>query len=94
LNKKILVKFELDCGRCGEIESLFVATKKDLQKLDGKMLHFNEVLGKHSFVEHLCKESDFKIVSNDEDKINWLVSILGEQISGITLIEHLAEPIL
>lgn len=89
MNKKILVKFELDCGRCGEIDSFFVSTQEEIDSFIGATFHFNEIVGKHSFVEHVATYSDFNIVSKDEEKVEWLISILGSHLSGVYLKEHI-----
>ena len=90
MTKKLLVKFELDCGRQGSIESLFITTKKELKKLINQNMDFYEIVGKHSHVEHFSTEEDFLIMSEDQDKISNIASLLGTHISGVELDTHLA----
>ena len=45
-----IYKFNLDCGRNGGLEGVFVASKEDVSKIMGKEVYYGEVLGKHSEV--------------------------------------------
>jgi len=78
-----LYKFFWDCGRMGEIDGLFVADDKTVAETIGKELYFGEVLGKHSEIYGTLKKKDLTIISEDQEKINWLVDTLqGYSISG------------
>jgi hypothetical protein len=54
---KILVKFYWDCGRNGDVEGLFITTKKELKYAIGKQIYFGEILGKHSEVYGILKKN-------------------------------------
>ena len=43
---KKLYSFELDWGRMGSLEGLFIAEEKDVKDIIGKNVQFGEVLGK------------------------------------------------
>jgi hypothetical protein len=60
-----LYKFHLDYGRMGCIEGTFVCTEDALQILIGKELQFGEVLGKHSDVNAVLRESDLIHLTDD-----------------------------
>ena len=78
-----LYKFFWDCGRMGEMDGLFVADDKDVTETIGKELYFGEVLGKHSEVCGTLEEKDITIISEDQEKIGWLVDTLQSySISG------------
>jgi hypothetical protein len=89
LTKNLLIKFELECGRQGTIESCFITTEKELEHLIDKNMEFYEVLGKHSYIEHKSTREDFVIVSEDQDKISVMAQMLGCHISGIELEEYI-----
>lgn len=87
--KKILVKFRWDCGRQGKLEGLFVCTEEDRQKLIGKHVYFGEVLGKHSEIAGTIEESELTVLSEDQEKINWLTSVTGCNVSGRNPFDYL-----
>jgi len=86
-----LYQFYWDCGRQGNLDGLFVAEDKELQSAIGKELYFGEVLGKHSEVYGTLEDNDISVVSEDQEKIEWLVSILGTSISGFNPLEYIQE---
>ena len=86
-----LYSFFVDCGRSGDLEGLFLATEEELQSIIGTKIWFGEVLGKHSEVQLVMKESYFSIVSDDADKIEWLESVLGNTISGFNPFDFINE---
>jgi hypothetical protein len=65
-NMNILYRFNWDCGRCGEIEGLFVADSEDIKKAMGREIYFGEILGKHSEIEGTLTEDDLAIVTDDQ----------------------------
>jgi len=78
-----LYKFFWDCGRMGEMEGLFVADDKIVADTIGKELYFGEVLGKHSEIYGTLKKKDLTIISEDQEKINWLAdTVQSYSISG------------
>lgn len=77
-----LYSFCWDCGRMGNLDGLFVAEESEVAKILGKDVYFGEVLGKHSEIYGTIDEEDITVVSDDQEKIEWLVGILGTNISG------------
>lgn len=86
-----LYSFHWDCGRSGDLDGLFVAEEDQIESAIGKRLYFGEVLGKHSEVEGILEASDLEEVSSEQDKITWLVDLLGTSISGFNPLEYLTE---
>lgn len=91
MTKLILVRYEVDFGRMGDLYGLFVTTLPQLQATYGKNVYWGEVLGKHSEVEHELDQSDYTIISDDQSFLKKLVEILGNDISGFNPITRLAE---
>ena len=80
---KVLVKFNLDYGRMGNLDGLFVTDIEELDRLYGKEVYFGEVLGKHSEVYATMKADQFTVKSDDAAFIDKLVDIIGsDTISG------------
>jgi hypothetical protein len=81
--KRVLAKFNWDCGRQGSVNSLFVTTENELAELVGQTIYFGEVLGKHSDISGTLEADDVKVVSEDQEFITKLVEIIGsDTISG------------
>lgn len=74
--------FFWDCCRMGDVKGLFISTQKQVDKLLGKEIYFGEILGKHSEVSGTIDEGDITLVSSDQDKVNWLLELLGYTVSG------------
>lgn len=86
---KKLYRFFWDCGRMGELESLFVAEEEDFEKCVGIPAYFGEVLGKHSEIEGTLDRSDFEVKSEDQEFIDKLVEIIGSNtISGMNPLNY------
>lgn len=86
-----LYSFYWDCGRSGNLEGLFIAEESEVDKILGKEVYFGEVLGKHSEVSGIISELDIEVISEDQEKIEWLVSILGKDISGYNPLNYYEE---
>lgn len=88
-----LYSFHWDCVNSGDLDGLFVAEEDQVESAIGKRLYFGEVLGKHSDVEGngILEASDLEEVSSEQDKITWLVDLLGTSISGFNPLEYLVE---
>lgn len=86
-----LYNYFLDCGRMGSVEGLFIATDEMINNALGKTVYFGEILGKHSEVSDTLKLEDLKVLSDDQDKINWLAEIvgLGSTISGYNPLDYI-----
>lgn len=63
--KECLWKFYWDCGRQGDVEGLFKATKEEVQNAIGKEACFGEILGKHSDIYGTIEEGEIQLVSDN-----------------------------
>lgn len=88
---KKLVSINIDCGRMGSLNALEIYDDQDWLDLEkaqelGLSFHESDTLGKHSEFEiHLSgfDEGEFQVVSEEQDKIEWLQSLFGRKdISG------------
>lgn len=87
-----LWKFKWDCGRMGYVRGLFVCTQAELDTALGREVYFGEILGKHSEIYGTLGEEDLTLVSEDQEKIQWLVEVIGSPtISGYNPLEYLPE---
>ena len=62
---KCLWNFYWDCGRQGCIDSIFKATKEEVEAAYGKTIYFGEILGKHSEIFGELEECDIKLISDN-----------------------------
>lgn len=87
----LLVRFNWDCGRMGDLDGLFVATRQELDDIDGKHVYFGEVLGKHSEVYgDINLENDFVIVTDDQDFMKKFTEYVGTgTISGYNPFDYI-----
>ena len=60
-----LWRFYWDCGRQGEVEGIFKATKEEVDNAIGKDVYFGEILGKHSEVYGTIEEGEITLESDD-----------------------------
>ena len=69
--KKAVFKFEMDYGRMGELEGVFISTVKEVDALieSGYEVYFGEALGKHSEVYGKMSEDEIFLVSEDENVV-------------------------
>lgn len=90
---KQLYRFNLDCGRMGDLDGLFVTTQEALNKALNKTIYLYEVLGKHSEIEVTISNDTLTLLSEDQEKLEWLLNINGgfETISGINPLEYVEE---
>lgn len=63
-------KFYWDCGRSGDVEGFFRATKEEIEDAIGMNVYFGEILGKHSEVYGDLEECDVKLISDDPVIVN------------------------
>lgn len=68
-----LWKFSWDCGRGGNVESVFVADGDEVRNAIGKEVYFGEILGKHSEVYGTLEATDVKELLATEEQIQWLI---------------------
>lgn len=86
-----LYRFYVDCGRMGSLEGLFIATQGEVNRAIGKEAYFGEVLGKHSDVQGVIEAHEIELVSNDQEKVEWLLSILGYNVSGFNPLDYISQ---
>ena len=77
--------------RGGDVEGLFVEDSDVVENAIGADVYFGEICGKHSDVYGTLDEEDLTIVSEDQEKIYWLVGILGRSISGYNPFDYIEE---
>lgn len=70
--QKAVYKFYADYGRQGELEGLFVETKKRVQALieSEVEVYFGEVLGKHSEVYGKIEQKEIILVSDNPEAVD------------------------
>jgi hypothetical protein len=88
---KKLYRFEMDYGRQGSLEGLFIADEADYRRMIGKEVYFGEVLGKHSEVFDDMSEEYFEVLELPEDVVNLLEEKLGSNISGFNPVDIFLE---
>lgn len=86
-----LYSFYVDCGRQGSLDGLFIATQEQVDKAIGCEMYFGEVLGKHSDVQGTLESHEIKLVSSDQDKVEWLLELLGENVSGFNPLDYIQD---
>lgn len=86
-----LYSFYVDCGRQGSLDGLFIATQEQVDKAIGCEMYFGEVLGKHSDVQGTLEAHEIKLMSSDQDKVEWLLELLGENVSGFNPLDYIQE---
>lgn len=84
-----LWKFDLYCGRSGDLDGLFVATELEVAEVIGKCAYFGEVLGKHSEVAGTLKETDIKKLDLDSETVEKVSKILGKTWSGFNPLHYI-----
>lgn len=76
-------KFYWDCGRQGDVESVFIATQEAVDSVIGKTVNFGEILGKHSEIYGELESKDFTELSSDPKAVELLREIFKhDTISG------------
>ena len=63
--KECLWSFYWDCGRQGDVEGIFKATKEEIEKAIGQQVYFCEILGKHSEVYGTLEKDECTLISDD-----------------------------
>lgn len=85
-----LYKFFWDCGRSGNVAGLFVGDDQKVISAIGSAVYFGEILGKHSEIYGELGYEDLEVVSDDQEKIAWLVEIMGGRtISGYNPLSYI-----
>ena len=88
MDNKYLWEFNLDCGRMGYLEGLFIATENEINGIIGKKVYFGEVLGKNSEIYEEIKRNDFKKIDLDSETVEKVSKILGLNWSGYNPLDY------
>ncbi len=69
---KALYKMNINCGRMGSLEGLFLAYPAKVDKLleSGVEVYFGEVLGKHSEIYGKIEKKEIQLITEDEKVIS------------------------
>lgn len=88
---KNLYSFYWNVRRMGSVEGLFICDPVVLESHFGDDVYFGEILGKHSEIYGTLDEDDVKLVSDDQEKVEWLLDLLGASVSGYNPLDYLRE---
>ena len=85
---KVLVKFEADFGRNGNLSGMFICDINELINAYGRKVEFGDVLGKHS---NLVFELEYPMftVCADKELIEKLEETFGKNIVGYNPLSYL-----
>ena len=83
--KECLWSFYWDCGRQGDVEGVFKATKDEVENAIGKSVYFGEILGKHSEVYGVLEEGECKLISDDP------IYVMNAVESGYNPLEYIED---
>ncbi len=88
-NKNLnLYKFKWEL-RDGEVSSLFLATKEEINSILGKNVYFGEINGSNSCVSAIIEKEDFKLLTDDQNYIQQTIKLLKlDKASGYTIIGY------
>lgn len=85
---KKLYSFYWNCGRMGNLKGLFIADESEVDSVLGKEVYFGEVLGKYSEIYGRVTADDIEVVSEDQEKVEWLENLLGSTVSGYNPLDY------
>jgi hypothetical protein len=60
-----IYRFYWDCGRIGDVSSIFLSNDDSIAWLIGRECYFGEILGKHSNIHGTINEDDIELVTED-----------------------------
>ena len=86
-----IYSFFWDCGRMGDVEGLFIAEESEVDAAIGSQVYFGEILGKHSEISGTLSSVDLKVISDEQDKIDWLLDIVGPYVSGYNPLDYVRQ---
>ena len=78
MSKEKIYTYVIDC-KVTEIEGIFIAPESEVEKLKDKELPLGEV------IDNVCIDityDDLKVICEDQEKIQVIKSVLGENITG------------
>lgn len=69
---KGLYKLNVDCGRQGCLEGVFIADSEDVEYLTSNSIsvYFGEVLGKHSEISGILGKDDIKLITTEQNVVD------------------------
>lgn len=85
--KQAIYRWHASFGRMGDLDGIFVATEDEIKELEGKVVEFGEVLGKHSDIRYKIEASDFECVSTKENEVEFFLRIRSNLSNGWNPIE-------
>lgn len=89
---KGIYEFFANFGRMGQMSGTFIAEKSEVEAACEKTAYFDEVLGKHSYIELDLSPEHITLKTDDQAFIAKFEEILGEGYStGINPLEHIPE---
>ena len=86
-----LWKLYWDCGKLGEVESIFVATEKEVYYLIGQRIYLPNVLSDGKEAEGLVEEGDIEKLKIDSKTVDMLTEHLGKCWLGKDPIAHIIQ---
>ena len=69
-NMKGVYKFQMDYGRSGFVEGIFVEDSERVENIIGRNVYFGEILGKHSEVQETMVEDYFILITDDQKVVS------------------------
>lgn len=66
---KGIYKLNIDYGRMGEVEGVFIDTEERVNALIGKYIYFGEILGKHSEICGHLESGDVELLTTDQKAV-------------------------
>lgn len=90
---RLLVRYQEDFGRMGDLDALFVTDAATLERLKAKgEVYLGEVLGKHSEVIADLNDATLTVLSDDPTFLAQFTAVMGEgTISGVDLLGGLED---
>lgn len=70
MEKEGIYKLNIDCGRHGSLEGVFISTDEKVKNIIGTEIYWGEVLGKHSEVYGELEENEVIFVTDDEQTVS------------------------
>ena len=78
----VIAMFRWDCGRHGEIASVFACNRDVLESSYGAYLNFGNALGTGVDIAGVLEEEDITILSDDADTVSRVMAVYGETVEG------------
>jgi hypothetical protein len=97
-----LYEFDLDCGRMGRLQGLFICNPEILERFIGQRVLFVEMLGKHSEIEWEISTDEITEKPASDGDIETLIRVLKPKqawgveiytVSGVNPLLHIEEEV-